>query len=273
MKNNGLFYTPYSGVQNTIEGTPALKHFFPCTEDSGNVITDVAGGVVWDTTGQLNIQGNPISFVRDSTLGAIEVSSSVAPIAMSVQGTFAPYDITKVHLYMASFRHVGAVSGQGRISLGNNNALGDPIFSGFGLANTHVAVGYQTNPDDGLNWTARINYSEPTTTNWDNNLVGIDTTIYAVHTVSGGISTMTCGAYNSNTGAAIFTANGTETYTGTPATAVSFPSYMRFFDVWLYGVALYEFTALPSDWLVGVLWNGASWKQGNKKSYPRWLGL
>lgn len=41
----------------------------------------------------------------------------------------------------------------------------------------------------------------------------------------------------------------------------------------LYGLALFEFSSLPSNWQIGSKWMGNKWMNGIRDTYPAWVGL
>ena len=56
-------------------------------------------------------------------------------------------------------------------------------------------------------------------------------------------------------------------------TAFTPTSLIKISGLSLYGLAIFEFTSLPANWIVGSQWMGNQWTKGNRVLYPAWSGL
>lgn len=75
-------------------------------------------------------------------------------------------------------------------------------------------------------------------------------------------------AFNAITGTEYFRCTSSSGTTAFDAGAFTPDPYLRWAGVSLYGSAFFEVSAIPSDWLVGSLWMGGSWKNGHRYLWP-----
>ena len=245
---------PASSIIETGSRTPALQHFWPCTETNGSVLTDVAGGLKWDLAGS----GFNLGF--NSSLKTINCSMLESSIPVRFKsGAFKLYDVTKQHLFMAVCRP----NALARIALGDNNSL---LYtgkgSGFGLAEVHAAVG-----DVATGWSQAY---QRTGGGISVDGIGRDILVYAYHIPN---VSVTYNFLNLATNTSIWTGTFPVTDVATPAINCTFNPCMRFAGVDLYGMALYQFSAQPSDLSLGMLTMANNWKNGIRTSYAPWINL
>lgn len=119
----------------TADRLPICKHFFPCNEGAGNVLTCAKTGLKFDESpsGSALQWGIVANAVRSTSLG------SDPPINFINSNALQSFDASKNILFVAAGRVVGDVGV--RVALGDNN---EKIYTpgyGFGLADAVVSLG------------------------------------------------------------------------------------------------------------------------------------
>lgn len=298
MKRAPKTLTPYSLVKETGSNVPALKHFFPMTERSGTIITDIKGGCVWD----VSVGGHTLLFNQHNTLNTVEpygmLSSGAVVDAYPVQlasGNFHTFNADKPIIVLFAGRKTQPVDGdadQPRFSIGDNNGvLSYDTPAGIATSNStlfHCLLGTQ---DNGNKWRVATsgtpagdavidtNTSQPLVILGDNfDLVdpadsssaagdGQDVMQLIVWEPAG---TKSATAYDITTRTRWM--YGWTTTNDTLAAPFTPNPCMKAHGWACYGYAIFEFTALPSDYLLACTWMAQEWKRGNRVIWPGWIG-
>ena len=221
------------------------KHYWPCDEGSGNIITDGMGDrVVTDGTGATWIDDGKAFKPSDTTLGDLLTGSD--PLhTLSATKSWAVILLALYHdnafLPNQHYIQFGATAGIKSVCgfLGpGGNILDDGVTSynevtddGTGLSaaerdgNTIMSVTYKDESDNILRTSAIGDYSFDLP--------------------------------NSNT---------------TPVIAINPIEELYITGAGIYGMAMFEFAnGFPSDWDTGLEWMRVQWLAGNKILYPSWV--
>ena len=267
----GTILSAYPQDGTLAKRTPALKHFFPCNEISGNVLHDIIGGVSVDfaPTGK--------SLVFDSTDKSIGYSGFYTDNPIPISGAWAQCTAGKSALIMYSAKRdiSQGSTNKPRIAIGDLNGLAGTNLAGIGLADGlfwHAVYGdvnssyldVSVSPSASIDDAITAKYGSVTAAKYLGYLKYTPTTVntYQARTLDDNsmlVSANTVGVISPQT-------SNVATFTPAP--------YFRFGGLRLYGYAIYIFSSgLPSDIEAGVNWNAANWANGLRDSYPGWVGL
>lgn len=255
MKSKAKNITPFSGVRDTGSQTSTLKHFFRCTETSGTILRDDVGGCVWD------VSAGGFTLTFSSSLGAVRTSmiSGSNPVPLA-SGSWITMSASKQYLFMAACRPFGTITS--RISIGDiNNLLSYASPAGWGMADAHSSVGLYN--DVTHVWTTTDAVKK-----FSVDANGIDMIMYSYFTPATGVTYL--GKKISDATTVI---QGVQEAGGGDPTPFVINPCMRTEGVDIYGIAIYEFSSQPDNLLSGIYWNAANWKNGNRYSYPGWIGI
>lgn len=268
MKINNKTITPTSGVHEIGANTSALKMFFRCNETAEPFIDTIRGSKVYFSDGGFTLS-------RDSTLNAMSTDMLVGSTAVQVRAadpalhTFLSGSAIMV---IMSCRIVDGT--QMRFSI-NGNGGGSLNHIGMASQAWHSVVSDGSGNFSDVYISAHTGLAIDATLNGHDVMVvlhylsGTGITRYEMYNLSTGILETIGGVDISATGATLSELGTNPTTVGNVA-----PTGLRFSGIKVYGVGYYEFSSntIPTDWKSGSLWNAASWKNGNRYSYPPWRG-
>jgi hypothetical protein len=247
---------PESSIIEMGSRTPALQHFFPCNEIGGTRLTDVAGGCIWD------LAGSGFSLGFNASLKSVNCNMLITTPPINFRsGAFKSYDVSKHHLFIVACRP----SATARVAFGDNNALLYPSnqTAGWGMAELHTVVGTGSGTVWGESLTGSVG-------GIFSNCAGQDVVVYAYH-VPG--ASMIYKFIRLSDNASLWTEGSpVEDVASSSTFNINFNPCMRFAGLDLYGIALYQFSAQPSDLALGILTMGNNWKNGIRTSYAPWIG-
>lgn len=222
---------------------PACKLFFPITETSGASITDLVAGVSASPVGIVDSGKTPIFASNYMT------HDDIAGVLDATVVGYPDLGATKdwIMIAVADFADnggavigIGSAAGGGSISMKGNSKIKDVTPNADDLTGSAI----DANTVAAALYTDLAGAPDIYLTETDGTTVLTDADTLALTAVDG---------------MDFDTADASFTLTGSTGTA-------------LYGVALFSFTAFPSDISAALSWMNYQWRQGNKVIYPAWKG-
>ena len=263
------------------EDVPTCKLFFPCEEQSGEVIKDVVQGAVWSPNDEPNGKGR-LTF--DPSIKAIVPEMNADPFGTNGEadptllreGTLPDIPAKAGFLYLA----VGRVNcyevpesfqaRYARVALGDQNGRVDPTYThGLGLSNGpfHFAV---TDISDNTTRHAQVtDLGYGNSINYTN--TGEDIYWWAQLRFNGAVAEAYNAAHRISDDTQMFYADSVTSNNYREACSLSLVPYIRVQGMKLYGVALFVFEAqapYPADLQRGIRWMAKAWKRGDRSIYP-----
>lgn len=258
---SGKVITPYSSVQSTSQ--IACKHFFRCINTDGN-FNDSIGNVIWNPASG----GRNLSY--DSSLKAFstDMASNDEAIAL-ISGSWNQWGTNSAAMGIVGGRIVDYTIV--RFSIGTNAVAVGQGTRSYGMD----AAGFFHSVIGSLDGTTynRLSNDALHTVTITNSVLNHDIVMLNQYLPGSGLTKFQM--YDLLDGSLIIEATVNDgTTIGTGISPFQPNAYMRFSGLKVYGAAYYEFTSgtIPNDWLSGILWKGANWKNGNRYLYPGWNG-
>ena len=255
---------PLRALKNSWENVDSCNMYVPCRSLSSGNLVDVKGGAVIAPQ-------SGYTFV-ESQGGVYSTAPGSAARQSLASGSFQPLDVSKYILLM--YAGYMMASGAMRVAIGDtesSNAGG-----GFGLSDgtvspicAHASIGR----------TDSIQGQQSHNSHDSGTLEALGKTIFDLIGTTGHFfryalfdpSTLDVesAAYRTDTGALI-RANAIQSDDGTAPPNMTIPAKFRMHNVVVTGIARFDFTTLPSDYLLGMHSMAAAWGNGNNVIWPYW---